>query len=158
MQATNPYAAPGAGVGPSGAGLQSMPWARQHRPWRGAWRIMCASGCAAFLSASMFDILEFFKGYNVVQNGVHVVLGPGDRPSGEAFVEFATPEDAARAMEKHRQHVGTRYVQSFRVTKGYPLPASAHPSPLLLPLWQLYPGCWPKVQAVGMGAMGPDLC
>ena len=54
----------------------------------------------------------------VVPNGVHIMTsGPGERPTGEAFVEFVSAEEAGRAMEKHKQHMGSRYVELFRVTK-----------------------------------------
>lgn len=69
-------------------------------------------------SATHIDILQFFSGYGVVDNGIHIVMGPGDRPTGEAYVEFSSPEEAQRAMEKHRQYLGTRYVELFRVTKS----------------------------------------
>lgn len=38
------------------------------------------------------------------------------RPSGTAFVEFATPEDAQAAMAKDRQMMGTRYIEIFGST------------------------------------------
>ena len=49
---------------------------------------------------------------------MHIMTsGPGERPTGEAFVEFVSAEEAGRAMEKHKQHMGSRYVELFRVTK-----------------------------------------
>lgn len=120
MQAVNPYAAQvvAPGVGAQGAGLQSMPLgAAAQAVGGGVADNVCIKMRGLPFSASVLDILGFFQGYNVVDNGVHIVVGPGERPTGEAYVEFATPEDAQRAMEKHRQHMGSRYVELFRVTK-----------------------------------------
>lgn len=125
LQSVNPYAAQ-AVASPSGVGLQGIPLgAAAQAVGGGVSDNVCIKMRGLPFSASMYDILEFFKGYNVVENGVHVVVGPGERPTGEAYVEFATPEDAQRAMEKHRQHIGSRYVELFRVTKR------SGPGPLL---------------------------
>lgn len=35
------------------------------------------------------------------------------RPNGMGFVEFESPEAAAAAQTKHRQMMGTRYVEIF---------------------------------------------
>eukprot|EP00803_Ostreobium_quekettii_P005872 evm.model.scf_2585.2 EVM.evm.TU.scf_2585.2 scf_2585:12737-19061(-) len=43
---------------------------------------------------------------------VFIVMDYG-RPSGTAFVEFQTPEDAQVAMSKDRQMMGTRYIEIF---------------------------------------------
>ncbi|CAI5479761.1 unnamed protein product [Closterium sp. Yama58-4] len=74
-------------------------------------------------SAGQEDILAFFEGYEVVGNGVHIMTGHNDRPTGEAFVEFASSEEAGRAMERHRQHMGNRYIELFRVSKSEALVA-----------------------------------
>jgi hypothetical protein len=37
---------------------------------------------------------------------------------GQAFVEFVNEETAARAMQLHREPMGSRYVELFRSTKG----------------------------------------
>eukprot|EP00271_Cylindrocystis_brebissonii_P015820 TRINITY_DN38855_c0_g1_i1.p1 TRINITY_DN38855_c0_g1~~TRINITY_DN38855_c0_g1_i1.p1 ORF type:complete len:464 (-),score=107.18 TRINITY_DN38855_c0_g1_i1:590-1981(-) len=70
-------------------------------------------------NAGQREIMEFFEGYQVVANGIHVVMNPTtERPTGEAFVEFASPEEAQRAMEKHRSNIGARYIELFRASKS----------------------------------------
>ena len=42
-----------------------------------------------------------------------MVQGPDGRATGTAFVEFASSDDSGRAMSKHRQMLGSRYVEIF---------------------------------------------
>lgn len=69
-------------------------------------------------SATENDVINFFAGLNIVPGGVHFVYNSNERPTGEGFVEFATTEDARRALEKHKFTMGTRYIELFRCTKG----------------------------------------
>ncbi|EOD11302.1 hypothetical protein EMIHUDRAFT_55470, partial [Emiliania huxleyi CCMP1516] len=64
------------------------------------------------------DILEFFAGLSVPLNGVHLMFNEREQPTGEAYVEFSSPEDRERAMSKDRQHMGGRYVELFRVSRA----------------------------------------
>ena len=54
------------------------------------------------------DILDFFSGLSVPLNGVHLMFNEREQPTGEAYVEFSSPEDRERAMTKDRQHIGGR--------------------------------------------------
>eukprot|EP00850_Spirogloea_muscicola_P011829 SM000075S21918 [mRNA] locus=s75:21796:24659:+ [translate_table: standard] len=69
-------------------------------------------------NAGAREIAEFMDGLSLAPNGIFVVMGPGDRPTGEAYVEFTSPEEAARAMERHRNNMGSRYIELFRATKS----------------------------------------
>merc|ERR1719163_794921 len=64
------------------------------------------------------DILEFFTGLSVPLNGVHLMFNEREQPTGEAYVEFSSPDDRERAMTKDRQHMGGRYVELFRVNRA----------------------------------------
>lgn len=44
--------------------------------------------------------------------GVHITMSREGRPSGEAFVELETMEDAEKALKKDKQHMGHRYIES----------------------------------------------
>ena len=50
-----------------------------------------------------------------------------EQPTGEAYVEFSTPDDRERAMTKDRQHIGGRYVELFRVNRAEMIQARAEP-------------------------------
>uniref|UniRef100_A0A7S0SMT5 RRM domain-containing protein n=1 Tax=Mantoniella antarctica TaxID=81844 RepID=A0A7S0SMT5_9CHLO len=49
----------------------------------------------------------------LVHDSIHIVTSLDGRPSGVAFVEFASAEDSAAAMTKDRHSMGSRYVELF---------------------------------------------
>jgi RNA recognition motif. (a.k.a. RRM, RBD, or RNP domain) len=66
--------------------------------------------------ATVGDIVAFFAGYDISRNpnAIALNIGPDGRPSGEAWVQFASPDEALRAVhEKNRAHMGSRYVELF---------------------------------------------
>eukprot|EP00850_Spirogloea_muscicola_P024205 SM000481S16628 [mRNA] locus=s481:3044:4496:- [translate_table: standard] len=64
-------------------------------------------------SVSKEDIIRFFEEYGLSESSIHIVSNAAGRTTGEAFVEFASPEEAVAAMAKDRQMLGTRYVELF---------------------------------------------
>ncbi|CAL4120212.1 unnamed protein product, partial [Meganyctiphanes norvegica] len=68
------------------------------------------------------QVVEFFEsGDNGCQildgeEGVLFVRKPDGRATGDAFVLFATEEDSTRALAKHREIIGSRYIELFRST------------------------------------------
>eukprot|EP00878_Enallax_costatus_P011916 GHUV01012440.1.p1 GENE.GHUV01012440.1~~GHUV01012440.1.p1 ORF type:complete len:351 (+),score=95.24 GHUV01012440.1:408-1460(+) len=66
-------------------------------------------------TTSEAQVLEFFAGYNV--NEVAFVYEPDGRPSGLAFAEFATREEALQALSKNGEYLGDRYVRLLHVPK-----------------------------------------
>lgn len=40
------------------------------------------------------------------------------KPTGDAFVMFGTDETGRRALAKHRERIGTRYIELFRTTQA----------------------------------------
>lgn len=48
---------------------------------------------------------------------VLIVMDNG-RPSGVAFVEFPTPQEATTAMGKNKQMMGSRYVEMFPANRA----------------------------------------
>ncbi|KAK6751167.1 hypothetical protein RB195_002876 [Necator americanus] len=64
-------------------------------------------------SATVQDVKNFFKGLNCEE----VVFGrTGGRPSGEAFVRLASRDEASKALDFNKQHMGSRYIEVFRTT------------------------------------------
>lgn len=50
------------------------------------------------------------------EDGVLFVKKPDGRATGDAFVLFAMEEDSPKALAKHRELIGTRYIELFRST------------------------------------------
>lgn len=73
--------------------------------------------CARYISQ-----LDFFlsgqKPCHVLdgEDGVLFVKKPDGRATGDAFVLFAKEEDAVKALSKHRDSIGSRYIELFRST------------------------------------------
>ncbi|KAJ8424745.1 hypothetical protein Cgig2_013526 [Carnegiea gigantea] len=64
-------------------------------------------------SATEEDIVEFFNGFVLSKDSVHITFNADGRATGEAFVEFASAEDSEAAMEKDRKTLGSRYIELF---------------------------------------------
>ncbi|XP_072749405.1 heterogeneous nuclear ribonucleoprotein H isoform X3 [Anoplolepis gracilipes] len=62
------------------------------------------------------DIADFFRPIEPVN--VRIILENGGRPSGEADVEFATHEEAVKAMCKDKSHMSHRYIELFLNSTG----------------------------------------
>ncbi|XKL59479.1 hypothetical protein PGB90_000495 [Kerria lacca] len=70
------------------------------------------------------QVIEFFEAGNEEtsckvmdgEDGVLFVKKPDGRATGDAFVLFANEEDVTKALSKHRELIGTRYIELFRST------------------------------------------
>lgn len=66
--------------------------------------------------------VEFFEsgesGCHILDNedGVLFVRKPDGRATGDAFVLFASEDDSSKALAKHREIIGSRYIELFRST------------------------------------------
>ena len=71
-------------------------------------------------SATALNILNLLHDCKVTdgEKGIRFSFAPNGRPSGEAFVELASEEDVSRALGHNNEHMGKRYVEIFRATKG----------------------------------------
>ncbi|KAJ8333774.1 hypothetical protein SKAU_G00410930 [Synaphobranchus kaupii] len=62
------------------------------------------------------DIARFFKGLNIAKGGVALCLNAQGRRNGEALVRFINPEHRDLAMERHKHHMGNRYIEVYKAT------------------------------------------
>lgn len=46
-------------------------------------------------------------------NGVMMTLSHQGRPSGEAYIEFEDGDSYEKALECHKKHIGSRYIEVF---------------------------------------------
>lgn len=74
------------------------------------------------------QVVEFFEGVQVVRGAEGVVFTrlPDGRPTGEAYVEFPTKEEQDEAMKRHKEKLGSRYIELFVSSKGDMLQAVQH--------------------------------
>jgi len=78
---------------------------------------MSSHTCALLLrglpwSASTQEISEFLEG-RAQPEDIHICLNREGRPSGEAYVGFHTDEDYANSKQKHKQNMGSRYIEVY---------------------------------------------
>ncbi|XP_061528335.1 G-rich sequence factor 1 isoform X1 [Phycodurus eques] len=71
-------------------------------------------------SCTAQDLVHFFSECRIRDGtlGVHMTVDHQGRPSGRAFVEMEHEEDVSKALEKHRQYLGPRYVEVYEVTNS----------------------------------------
>ncbi|XP_069834355.1 G-rich sequence factor 1 isoform X1 [Dendropsophus ebraccatus] len=64
-------------------------------------------------SCSEQDIVSFFSGLSIAEDGITFVFDQRGRKSGEAFVQFISEEHAEQALLRHKQEIGSRYIEIF---------------------------------------------
>lgn len=71
-------------------------------------------------SCSAQDLLQFFSECRIRNGvqGIHLTVDRLGRPTGRAFIEMEHEVDVSKALEKHRQYLGPRYVEVFEVTNA----------------------------------------
>ncbi|KAK3545848.1 hypothetical protein QTP70_016050, partial [Hemibagrus guttatus] len=62
------------------------------------------------------DIACFFKGLNIAKGGVALCLNAQGRRNGEALVRFINSEHRDMALERHKHHMGSRYIEVYKAT------------------------------------------
>ncbi|XP_067055287.1 heterogeneous nuclear ribonucleoprotein H2-like isoform X2 [Acropora muricata] len=83
------------------------------------------------------EIAQFFTGLEIVPNGITITLDEDGRTTGDAFVEFASPELASQAMKKNEEFIRRRKIKIFKSAKADIKYVS---KPKLKPLMSTRPG------------------
>ena len=62
----------------------------------------------------------FFEGLDICKGEESVVFSVTSqgKPTGEAYVEFMSEQCQQEAMKKHKEHMGSRYIELFKSTKA----------------------------------------
>uniref|UniRef100_A0A3Q3MSB1 G-rich RNA sequence binding factor 1 n=1 Tax=Labrus bergylta TaxID=56723 RepID=A0A3Q3MSB1_9LABR len=64
-------------------------------------------------SCNEADVVQFFSGLDIVQNGITLVKNTKGKNSGEAYVQFSSQEAANKALQRDREVIGNRYIEVF---------------------------------------------
>ncbi|KAJ8394574.1 hypothetical protein AAFF_G00043770 [Aldrovandia affinis] len=62
------------------------------------------------------DIARFFRGLNIAKGGAALCLNAQGRRNGEALVRFVSEEHRDLALQRHKHHMGTRYIEVYKAT------------------------------------------
>ncbi|XP_014211583.1 heterogeneous nuclear ribonucleoprotein H2 [Copidosoma floridanum] len=60
------------------------------------------------------EIAQFFSGLEILPNGISLPTDYTGRSTGEAYVQFVSKDVAERALQKHKEKIGHRYIEIFR--------------------------------------------
>ncbi|XP_076349056.1 heterogeneous nuclear ribonucleoprotein H3-like isoform X1 [Tachypleus tridentatus] len=60
------------------------------------------------------EIAQFFTGLKIVPNGITLPTDIQGRSTGEAYVQFDSRDIAEKAMGKHKEKIGHRYIEIFK--------------------------------------------
>ncbi|XP_041844960.1 epithelial splicing regulatory protein 1 isoform X2 [Melanotaenia boesemani] len=60
------------------------------------------------------DIARFFRGLNIAKGGVALCLNAQGRRNGEALVRFVSEEHRDLALQRHKHHMGSRYIEVYK--------------------------------------------
>ncbi|XP_077434373.1 heterogeneous nuclear ribonucleoprotein H isoform X2 [Vanacampus margaritifer] len=64
------------------------------------------------------EIVQFFSGLEIVPNGITLPVDIQGRSTGEAFVQFASQDIAEKALKKHKERIGHRYIEIFKSSRA----------------------------------------
>ncbi|XP_051879817.1 LOW QUALITY PROTEIN: epithelial splicing regulatory protein 1 [Pristis pectinata] len=62
------------------------------------------------------DIARFFRGLNIAKGGAALCLNSQGRRNGEALVRFINNEHRDLALQRHKHHMGNRYIEVYKAT------------------------------------------
>ncbi|KAI1894160.1 hypothetical protein AGOR_G00112960 [Albula goreensis] len=62
------------------------------------------------------DIARFFRGLNIAKGGAALCLNAQGRRNGEALVRFVSEEHRDLALQRHKHHMGARYIEVYKAT------------------------------------------
>uniref|UniRef100_A0A8C5KPJ6 Heterogeneous nuclear ribonucleoprotein H2-like n=1 Tax=Jaculus jaculus TaxID=51337 RepID=A0A8C5KPJ6_JACJA len=64
------------------------------------------------------EIVQFFSGLEIVPNGMTLPVDFQGRSTGEVFVQFASQEIAGKALKKHKERTGHRYIEISKSSRA----------------------------------------
>ncbi|KAH7932377.1 hypothetical protein HPB51_029320 [Rhipicephalus microplus] len=97
-------------------------------------------------------ILGLIEGLEIVPNGITLPTDYQGRSTGEAFVQFATRDIAEKAMGKHKEKIGHRYIEIFKSSLQEIRSAVGMGVPKMMrPMGSARPGPYDRAERYGGG-------
>ncbi|XP_029367706.1 heterogeneous nuclear ribonucleoprotein H isoform X3 [Echeneis naucrates] len=90
------------------------------------------------------EIVQFFSGLEIVPNGITLPVDIQGRSTGEAFVQFASQDIAEKALKKHKERIGHRYIEIFKSSRAE---VRTHYEPQRKPMGMQRPGPYDRPSA-----------
>ncbi|XP_072259744.1 RNA-binding protein 12 isoform X1 [Pyxicephalus adspersus] len=63
-------------------------------------------------------VIDFFKNLDIVEDSIYIAYGPNGKATGEGFLEFRNEADYKIALNKHKQYMGSRFIQVHPINKS----------------------------------------
>ncbi|CAH1794102.1 unnamed protein product [Owenia fusiformis] len=60
------------------------------------------------------EIAHFFSGLEIAPNGITIVQDRPGKSTGNAYVQFTSPQLAEQSLSKHKEQIGHRYIEIFK--------------------------------------------
>ncbi|XP_063059831.1 heterogeneous nuclear ribonucleoprotein H1, like isoform X3 [Engraulis encrasicolus] len=92
------------------------------------------------------EIVQFFAGLEIVPNGITLPVDFQGRSTGEAFVQFASQDIAEKALKKHKERIGHRYIEIFKSSRAE---VRTHYEPPRKPMGMQRPGPYDRPSGGG---------
>lgn len=83
------------------------------------------------------SVQRFLEPLLIPAQAIHIQFTGDNRPSGEAFIDLTSEEQVQLALKKHREMMGPRYVEVFRMSRRDTLPTQQQP---MTPVTNVIPG------------------
>lgn len=64
--------------------------------------------CASIFFFPCLSFCLLFAGLEIKANGITLMTDVNRRPTGEAYVRFASKEEAEKSLKKHKEKIGHR--------------------------------------------------
>ncbi|XP_059918790.1 heterogeneous nuclear ribonucleoprotein H isoform X1 [Gadus macrocephalus] len=94
------------------------------------------------------EIVQFFSGLEIVPNGITLPVDIQGRSTGEAFVQFASQDIAEKALKKHKERIGHRYIEIFKSSRDE---VRTHYEPQRKPMGMQRPSPYDRPSGGGRG-------
>lgn len=91
--------------------LRGLPWAVTNEDILDFFSKILQSTCLQLLFAQI--LFHFVEDANILggADGIHMTYTREGRATGEGYLELTSAEDVERALKKHNQHLGPRYIE-----------------------------------------------